>query len=1390
VRQKQEEENQGEKVCSHQPEGKSMKTFNVLLIALLGALAFAATPASAATETLQPWWHLRTSTRPSNIQPGTATDDVQQVTLVPGVQEYELTASAAGLIGRYFREKPSTSGGWHVVLARTASAAEIEAALEGEYLYGPGDVEVTNRQESGGAVSYDVRFLGKLADLPVQPIQVPVSEEQSVRVKQLVLGRPDGEIVVTATNVGDASALVECVNVGAGNGQYLTASCSGTREEPGAGEFEQRLKQPVSIKDALPPGLHPIAIAGDVGQQAPSLNAAKTPPLGCSLATLSCEFNGEHPPADEDNPLEFNSYPNSFPPFETIQMLVAVNVTDAAAVTTKENEASVTGAGAPVARSSRPLTVSGAPIPFGLDTYEMTPEEPGGVADTQAGSHPFQLTTTEETNITTEPAPVGLAKDLHFDLPPGLIGDPSAIPRCTLQQFYTAPPGIAEGETNTECPADTMVGVNIVRVRTDAGESFQTTVHSPVFNLEPAPGEPARFGFEARGTHVLLTTAVRTGGDYGVTVNATNISETIEFISAELTFWGVPDAAAHNPARESVIGSNGPVAQANPPAFLSLPTSCNGKPLESTVAADSWEEPANVLAPFFTTEPMVTLAGCNHLPFQPSIVVKPDSEQASKPTGLDVDVHVNQDSVLNPEGLAESQVGNIEVTLPQGVILNPSAADGLEACSANTADHPTGGQLGTPGDQIGFGVEEAGRLAEFTEFKSQPGVSTPRFTPYLPGSNGALAAVASGQSPEREATLAPGVNFCPNASKIAEVTIHTPLLPKNQPLSGFVYLAAPQNYSTLGGFPQENPFGKHVAMYIVAEDPISGSLVKLPGKVELGGEPGVEGLAPGQIRSTVADPQLPFEDAELHFFGGERAPLASPTHCGAYTTNATFTPWSGGEQVNASYTFNITSGPNGSPCPGSSLPFNASLQSGTTSNNAGNFSPLSTTLSRPDGDQSIQSVTLHYPAGLSGLLSGVELCGEPQANNGTCGPNSQIGETIVSVGVGGDPFTVTGGKAYITGPYNGTGACSTPGSNGCAPFGLSIVNPAKAGPFNLQEGRPVIVRAKIEVNPTTAALTITTDPSGAHAIPTIIEGFPLQIQHVNVLVNREHFTFNPTNCTPTQVTGTINSAEGASSEVKDPFQATNCQALKFTPKFTVTTSGKTSKANGASLTAKVTEPSEPQGSQANITKVKVELPLQLPSRLTTLQKACTAAQFEANPAGCPPASFIGHAVVHTPLIPVPLEGPAIFVSHGNESFPSLTMVLQGYGVTIDLVGATFISKAGITSTTFKTVPDQPFSTFELALHNGPYSALAANGNLCAPTTTKTVKKKVTVRVKGRKKTETRKVKEAVATSLVMPNEFVAQNGATIKQDTTISVTGCTKAAVHEAKKKHRKKKKR
>jgi hypothetical protein len=386
-------------------------------------------------------------------------------------------------------------------------------------------------------------------------------------------------------------------------------------------------------------------------------------------------------------------------------------------------------------------------------------------------------------------------------------------------------------------------------------------------------------------------------------------------------------------------------------------------------------------------------------------------------------------------------------------------------------------------------------------------------------------------------------------------------------------------------------------------------------------------------------------------------------------------------------------------------------------------------VSRGDGQQNIGQIELRLPAGLSGLLTGVELCGEAQADAGACGANSLIGETTVSVGLGGDPYSVTGGRVYITGPYEG------------APFGISVVVPAKAGPYNLGQ---VVVRGTIEVDPVTAALTVTTNSQAqGFAIPHILDGIPLQIKHVNFITTRSGFTFNPTDCDPLGVTGGISSVEGSSSGVSVPFQVTNCATLAFKPVFTASTSGKTSKADGASLNVRLLYPKAPFGSQANIKSVKVDLPKQLPSRLTTLQRACTAKQFEANPAGCPAASIVGHATAITPLIPVPLTGPAYFVSYGGAKFPELVIVLQGYGVTLDLHGETFISKAGITSSTFHTVPDAPVGSFELTLPQGPYSALAANGNPCQQ-------------------------------NLIMPTAFVAQNGATLNQNTHIEVSGCSK----------------
>src|SRR6185312_3997375 len=186
-------------------------------------------------------------------------------------------------------------------------------------------------------------------------------------------------------------------------------------------------------------------------------------------------------------------------------------------------------------------------------------------------------------------------------------------------------------------------------------------------------------------------------------------------------------------------------------------------------------------------------------------------------------------------------------------------------------------------------------------------------------------------------------------------------------------------------------------------------------------------------------------------------------------------------------------------------------------------------------------------------------------------------------------------------------------------------------------------------------------------------------------------------CSAMSIAGRVTSLQGSTASLSSPFQVTGCGDLSFKPQFSVSTSAHTSRANGASLDARLSYPTGSLGHAANIASVKVELPKRLPSRLTTLQKACPAATFNANPANCSQASVIGIVKASTPALPVQLVGPVYFVSHGGEAFPNLIAVLQGDGVRVDLTGSTFINKSGITSSTFKTVPDVPVNSFELYL---------------------------------------------------------------------------------------------
>ena len=884
---------------------------------------------------------------------------------------------------------------------------------------------------------------------------------------------------------------------------------------------------------------------------------------------------------------------------------------------------------------------------FGSNGVVATAVNRDGSVDLQAGSHPYEYKVSFALNHNASGNLEGVLRDLVVELPPGLIGDPQAVPRCSGALFEGLEPS---------CPANTQIGIVEVKA-----EGFPT-VFTDVFNLVPPNGVVASIGTSIFSVNSFQEASVRSGSDFGVNISDITLPTNVKIQSVTERIWGIPPDPAHDHERQcrSPEGAiiEGCASDIAPVPFLTLPTSCTG-PLKMTVSVDSVEEPG-----VFRSETADSLddggnpAGlnsCERVPFDPTITVQPETTMADSPTGLHVNLHIpqNQDS----EGLATANLKDTTLTLPEGMVVNPSAGDGAAGCSPSQVD--------------------------------------------LHGS---------------------GAAQCPDGSKIGTTEIDTPLL--DHPVKGAVYLATQD----------DNPFNSLLALYIAVDDPISGVVVKLAGKIE-------PDPVTGRLRTTfLNNPQLPFEDLNVDFFGGPRAALTTPSMCGSYTTTSDLVPWTSpeGVKVKPSDAFQINTGANNSACVASEAqePNNPSFEAGTTSPLAGSYSPVVLKLSRENGSQRLGAIDVTFPPGLTGRLAGVAECSDAQLaqaagrshpgegsvelSSPSCSQSSEVG--TVTTGAGSGSPLLVGGHAYLAGPYEG------------APLSIAIIAPAVAGPFDLGN---VVVRSGLFVDPGTAQVTVKSDP-----IPTILQGIPLDIRSIAIMINRPQFTLNPTSCEPMSVTGQAVSTQNQTVGLSDRFQVGGCQGLSFKPAMAISTQGKTSKANGASLTVKLSQ----KPGEANIHKVNLTLPTVLPARLTTLQQACTEAQFATNPAGCPIGSFIGTAKAITPILSVPLTGPAILVSHGGAAFPDVVFLLQGNErggmIRIDLDGKTDIKK-GITYSRFETVPDAPITSFETSLPQGPHSVLAATGNLCT-------------------------------SKLAIPTALTGQNGAQLNQNTHVTVTGCPK----------------
>jgi hypothetical protein len=860
--------------------------------------------------------------------------------------------------------------------------------------------------------------------------------------------------------------------------------------------------------------------------------------------------------------------------------------------------------------------------------------------DTQAGDHP------DATVSFSLVQPGDQAKDIITDAPPGLVGDPQAVPACGREAFERSASGAATFGT---CQPSSQVGVATVRVN-GGGIPLGTT---PVYLITAAHGVPASFGFGNNSQAIVLNAQVRSDGDYGLRVTSANIAAAPAPIAVTLTLWGVPAASVHDEDRyDPATKTWGVSAVVAPVAFLSNPSFCDSGALTTSLRMDSWQEagrwlPENPLDPDYSA-PSPQPTGCAALHFggsgaEAALSLQPSVRTADTPAGYEARLNLPYDE--SPNGLASPTLRNTVVTLPEGVVVNPASANGLGACSLR---------------QIGF-VGSGFPLPNPLHFDEAPVT-------------------------------------CPDSSKIGTVRIHTPLL--DHVLNGSTYLA--RQY--------ENPFGTLLAIYLAVEDPETGIVVKLAGRVDAN-------PLTGRLRTTFEDnPQLPFTELDLRFFGGAQSSLVNPLTCAQKTTSTVLTPWSAPytPAVVSNDSFSVEGAPGGRRCVGSEAeaPNTPGFEAGTVLPFASSYSPFVIKLSREDGTQRFKALNLTLPEGLTGRLAGTPYCpdsaiaqaqarsrpgeGALELASPSCSAASQVGTVDVAAGAGSTPVHVQG-KAYLAGPYKG------------AQLSMVVITPAVAGPFDLGT---VVVRTPLYVNEETAQISARSD-----AFPSILEGIPLDIRQVAIDLSKPEFTYTPSSCEAMAVTGEATMTTGQVASLNNRFQVGGCKGLEFAPKLALKVFGKTNRNAKPRLRAVL----RAKSGEANIARAQVNLPHSLFLEQNHIKTVCTRVQWTAG-AGhgseCPKGSIYGHARAITPLLEKPLEGPVYLRSNGGErKLPDLVAALNGQ-IDIALWGKVDSGPNHGLRNTFEVVPDAPVSKFILEMRGGKKGLLVNSENLCSKTARK------------------------------------------------------------------------
>ena len=1181
-----------------------MKARNLLAALALGAALLALAPA-AATAAASPWWQVLTGSRPTNMWK--ATDNEQEITSALGEKFSQKGLAAAiavngktiGCLGTSSAISKANCTG-STGFQPTETAAQLQTLLQGAFA--AGTVEVTGGP--AGTAPFLVVVQG--AGAP----RIELTAFLGTASSKVLADGGSGRLVVTATNLGDAAV--------------------------------DATTTPVVLTDKLPEGIvanEAIGFGGVRGNAGPVDCAVKAPD------EVSCSFKG------------------TLPPYEAIEVEVFATLTGDPPAAGAPGEVTVSGGanGPSPPPVPQTVTVSDQPTPFGIERFSAQGEEEGGGVTTRAGVHPFQFTTTIQLNsgfMSTAPArdqsvveQPAIPRNFDFVLPPGLVGSALAVNTCPMEVFQ------AIFELHNACPDDAAVGVAAVTVI----ESSFYRLAVPVFNLPPAYGEPARFGFVAGGVPVVIGTSVDPANGYAITASVRNAPQAAQFLSSTVSLWGTPGDPAHDNARgwNCVSRTLEPLLPPceRPPslgeeAFLRQPVSCSSALLFS-VAGEPWNAPLGTEVVSASHSGPAPLA-CNQVPFNPSISAAATSKLAQNPSGLEFELTMPNSGWDKAGATAEGQPKRIEVDLPEGMTVNPSQGEGLAGCSP----------------------------AEFARESAQS---------------------------------APGEG-CPNASKVGEVRASSPLVAEEA--RGAVYVASPYDNPSgsllalymVARIPERGVIVKQAGRVI--PDPVTGQLTtvfddlpQLPySRFHLRFREG--GRAP-----LVTPPACGTYETEARFLPWSASDLANPDPSEIVVRKASFTVERGVD--------------GGACPGGGTPPFRPGLLAGTTNNAAGHYSPFNIRLTRDDGEQEFTNFSIKLPPGVVGKLAGIPFCpeaaiaqakgrsgptgGAEELASPSCPAASEIGRTLVGAGVG-SILTYVPGKLYMAGPYNGS------------PLSVVAITAAKVGPFDLGT---VVVRQALRINPETAEVFVDATgsdpiPHIIQGIPVHARDIRVYVDRPNFVLNPT--SCEPTSTASTVLGSGLDFSSAADDfpvTVTSPFQAADCASLGFKPKLEMSLKGKTRRGGNPALRTVM----RPRVGDANAARISVALPRSEFLDQGHIRTVCTRVQFRAgagNGAECPAGAVYGQVRAWTPLFDQPLEGP-VFLRSSENPLPDLVLALRGL-VDVQAVGRIDSVKGGI-RVTFDFVPDAPITKVVVDMGGGRKSLLQNSTNICRGKHEATVKMK-------------------------------------------------------------------